>query len=146
MPASYLPDCTPGMMSSNFADCHSVFRPSFCATALNRSTSKPITVLPSVSRNSLGAYVESVPMMILPADLIDAGTLAASAVSTEVVTAGAPPEVPLLLPQPAMANATANTPITPSQTRVRGPVKELISPSMQKDLRSPAGLTARGST
>jgi hypothetical protein len=54
-PASYLPDWTPGMMSANLEGCHSVCRPSLAATALNRSTSKPTTVLPSVSRNSLGA-------------------------------------------------------------------------------------------
>src|SRR3954447_8544649 len=93
-PTVYLPELTPGMMLSNVADCHSVVRPSFAATALNRSTSKPITVLPSVSTYSLGAYVESVPMVSLPADLIAAGTLAASAASTAVdgvAEAGAAP-------------------------------------------------------
>src|SRR4029450_13098085 len=82
-PAAYLPVLTPGMMLSNVADCHWVVSPNLPATALNRSTSKPITVLPSVSRNSLGAYVESVPMTSLPADLISAGTFAASALSTD---------------------------------------------------------------
>jgi len=53
-PASYLPDWRPGMIASNTADSYSVFRPSLAATALNRSTSKPMTVLPSVSRNSFG--------------------------------------------------------------------------------------------
>ena len=45
-PTVYLPELTPGMIASNFADCHSVVRPSFWATALNRSTSKPMIVLP----------------------------------------------------------------------------------------------------
>src|SRR2546430_1771286 len=125
-PSSYLPDCTPGMMSSNFADCQSVFRPSLLATALNRSTSNPMTVLPSVSRNSLGAYDESVPMLIVPADLIDAGTFAASALSTELVTAGAPPPLELLPPQADMPAAIASTAIAASQWR--GLPNELMSP------------------
>ena len=41
-----------------------------------------MTVLPSVSRYSLGWYVASVPMTILPALLIFSGSLAASASST----------------------------------------------------------------
>src|SRR4051794_234063 len=103
-PTLYLPVLTPGMMPSNDADCHSVFRPSLPATALNRSTSKPFTVLPSVSRNSLGAYVESVPMVSLPADLMFAGTLAASAVSTDEDGAGAEPvPVPLSFDSPPHA-------------------------------------------
>src|SRR3954464_5809464 len=82
---------TPGMMLSKVADCHSAFRPSLPATALNRSTSKPMTVLPSASRNSLGAYDESVPLTSLPADLMSAGTFAASAASTAVLADGAEP-------------------------------------------------------
>src|SRR6188768_3719510 len=93
-PTVYLPEVTPGMIASNFADCHSAVRPSFCATALNRSTSKPTTVLPSASRNSFGAYVESVPMMSLPDALISAGTLSASDVSAEADGTGAPDPVP----------------------------------------------------
>src|SRR5579859_6848952 len=128
-PMLYLPDVTPGMMSSNFALCQLVFRPSFPATALNRSTSNPMTVLPSVSRNSLGAYVESVPMLITPADLMAAGTFAASELSTEVVTAGAPPPLELPPPQPARAMVTARTAPTPSQPRDL--TCELISSSIQ---------------
>src|SRR3954469_12899970 len=98
-PVPYLPGLTPGMMLSNVADCHCVVRPNLPATALNRSTSKPITVLPSVSRNSFGAYVESVPMISLPADWISAGTFAASAASTEDDAAGAPVD-PVPVPPP----------------------------------------------
>src|SRR3954452_22774155 len=95
------------MMLSNVADCHCVVRPSLAATALNRSTSKPWTVLPSEARNSLGAYVESVPMVIFPADLIDAGTLAASAESTltEGVSDALVPVLPEPLPQADSASA-----------------------------------------
>src|SRR5450755_2343969 len=84
-PMSYLLDCTLGMMLSNGADTHLVFRPSLAATPSNRSTSKPLTVLPLVSRNSFGAYVESVPIVIVPLDFRDAGSMALSAAS-------APPE------------------------------------------------------
>src|SRR5919199_6183265 len=98
-PTLYLPVPTPGMMLSNVADCHWVVNPSLPATALNRSTSKPITVLPSVSRNSLGAYVESVPMTSLPADLIWDGTFAASAASADAEGAE-PPAEPVPVPPP----------------------------------------------
>ncbi len=54
-PISYLPDETPGMIASNGAGVNDALSPSLAATALNRSTSNPITVLPSLSRNSLGA-------------------------------------------------------------------------------------------
>src|SRR3954452_3969710 len=93
-PTLYLPEVTPGMIASNLADSHCVVRPSFCATALNRSTSKPMIVLPSASRYSLGAYVESVPMVSLPAALISAGTLSASEVSAEADGTVAPDPVP----------------------------------------------------
>src|SRR5213078_3103057 len=118
-PSSYLPDCTPGMMSSNFADCQSVFRPSFAATALNRSTSNPMTVLPSVSRNSLGAYVESVPMRILPSDLMAAGTFAASAESTAVDGVGpAVPDSLFFSPHAASGSASAATASTATAKRL----------------------------
>src|SRR4051812_25614645 len=91
-PTLYFPLLTPGMMLSNVADCHWVVRPSFAATALNRSTSKPMTVLPSASRNSLGAYDESVPMLSLPPALMSAGTFAARALSTVALAAGDAPE------------------------------------------------------
>ena len=54
-PTSYLPEPTPAMIESNDAVWKSASRPSFCATALNRSTSKPTIVSPSLSMNSLGA-------------------------------------------------------------------------------------------
>src|SRR3954454_7383580 len=96
-PAPYFLLVTPGMMLSKVADCHCVVRPSFWAIALNRSTSNPMTVLPSASRNSLGAYVESVPMISLPADLMSGGALSARPVWAEALAAGAEP-APLLSP------------------------------------------------
>jgi hypothetical protein len=71
--------------------------------------------LPSESRNSLGAYVESVPMVSLPADLMSAGTFAASAASTpplpplaEVAGAAPVPESPFVYdPQAAIEVASA---------------------------------------
>src|ERR1043165_6619992 len=111
-PAAYFLLVTPGMMLSNLADCHSVVRPSFWATALNRSTSKPSTVLPSVARNSLGAYVASTPMVMVPSDLMASGTICASALSADgdaVVDDGLPPldSWPPLLPPQAATRATA---------------------------------------
>src|SRR5512139_3166734 len=84
-PISYFPDCMLGMRLGNGAETYFVLSPSFAATALNRSMSKPTTVLPSAARNSLGAYVESVPTVMVPSDEMPAGTIAASAVSFEVV-------------------------------------------------------------
>jgi hypothetical protein len=74
--------------------------------------------------------------MIVPADLIDAGTFAASALSTEVATGGAPPELDLPPPHPAMPSVTARIPNTTSQPRERGPVKVFISPSIARHPRS----------
>src|SRR4051795_4452589 len=108
-PTLYFPVPTPGMMLLNDADCHSVFRPSLAATALNSSTSKPFTVLPSVSRNSLGAYVESVPMVIVPSLLTEAGTWPASCESTDdwVLTVWlSPPDDP---PPQAASSVRADT-------------------------------------
>src|SRR6266508_2549166 len=81
-PTSYFPDSTPGMIASNLADVHWVVRPSLAATALNRSTSKPMSILPSA--------------------LTAAGTFAASAWSTPeaLVVAVLPPPL-LLLPHAA---------------------------------------------
>jgi hypothetical protein len=109
-----LPEATPAISEPKSPDCHSVVRPSFLATALNRSTSKPMTVLPSVSRNSLGAYVESVPTTILPSALIAAGTIAASLSSTPVDELGAGPVGAWLFsePQAARASARATEPST----------------------------------
>src|SRR3954463_13143910 len=93
MPTLYLPLLTPGMMLSKVADSQVVVRPSFWATALKRSTSNPITVLPSASRNSFGAYDESVPIVNLPAALMAAGTLSAGEMSAEALATG--PELPV---------------------------------------------------
>jgi hypothetical protein len=54
-PASYLPEPTPAMMESNEAVWKFALSPSFCATSLKRSTSKPWIVEPSAAMNSLGA-------------------------------------------------------------------------------------------
>ena len=87
MPSSYLAPSMPGMIPENAAFSNSAVRPSFCATALPRSTSMPMIVLPSVSVNSFGGYDASVPNTILPSADTACGTSAASASS--LVTAGA---------------------------------------------------------
>src|SRR5512139_13912 len=104
-PISYFPDCMLGMRLGNGAETYFVLSPSFAATALNRSMSKPTTVLPSAARNSLGAYVESVPTVIVPSDEMPAGTIAASAVSFEVVGV-APVFVSAVLESPPQATST----------------------------------------
>ena len=53
-PISYLPEDTPGMIALNGAGLNSAFSPSLAATALNRSTSKPMTVLPSLVEELVG--------------------------------------------------------------------------------------------
>src|SRR3954451_5368703 len=132
-PTLYFPVPTPGMMLLNDADCHSVFRPSLAATALNSSTSKPFTVLPSVSRNSLGAYVESVPMVSFPADLMSAGTFAARALSTDDDGVGAEPvPVPLLSfdspPHAASATVMVAAAITPRTARRARELRNMFTP------------------
>src|SRR4051794_14434111 len=132
-PMLYLPEPTPGMIASNFADCQSVVRPSLPATALNRSTSKPMTVLPSVSRYSLGAYDESVPTMIFPADLSAAGTFAASALSTADDAAGEPPPDPVSVPLDSLPQAASDTvkaaaAATPSTARRVGLLRNMTTP------------------
>src|SRR5438270_1562546 len=98
-PASYFPEPTPAMIESNPAVWNSALRPSFCATRLNRSTSKPWMVDPSAATNSLGAYVVSLPTTILPSALMLAGTFAARAGSA-ATDDGAPEEPPAaLLPE-----------------------------------------------
>src|SRR5689334_5115264 len=87
-PISYLPDDTPGMIALNGAGENFAFRPSLAATALNRSTSKPMTVLPSLARNSLGAYVASVPTVMLPSAPTVEETFFASAGSADTPAAG----------------------------------------------------------
>src|SRR3954449_11292444 len=132
-PTVYFLLATPGMMLSNEADCHSVVRPSLPATALNRSTSKPMTVLPSVSRYSLGAYDESVPTMIFPADLSAAGTFAASALSTADDAAGEPPPDPVSVPLDSLPQAASDTvkaaaAATPSTARRVGLLRNMTTP------------------
>src|SRR5689334_10027400 len=133
-PTLYFLVPTPGMMLSNDADCHSVVRPSFWPTALNRSTSNPMTVLPSASRNSLGAYVESVPMTSLPADLMSAGTLSARLVSAEALAAGVEP-VPVLLPdsepQAATEVVSATATASPRIARRPGEVRNIRTPLLR---------------
>src|SRR3954451_19849975 len=82
-PISNLPEPTFWMRVSNGAVTHFVFSPSFAAIASKRSTSQPTTVLPSASRHSLGASVESTPTVIVPSLLTDAGTCPASWESTD---------------------------------------------------------------
>src|ERR1035437_7914897 len=72
-PMSYLPLSTPAMIVSKPAGWYTTLTPSFWATALNRSTSLPST--------------------ILPADLTLAGSLAARAASTLWDADGVLPEV-----------------------------------------------------
>ena len=55
MPSSYFLAAMPGRMPSNALFWNSTSRPSFWPTALPRSTSMPMIVVPSVSTNSLGA-------------------------------------------------------------------------------------------
>ena len=76
------------MIESNGAVWNSASRPSFCATSVNRSTSKPMTVSPSSARNSLGAYVVSLPTVMTPSSSMAAGTLAARASSAETLGSG----------------------------------------------------------
>src|SRR5215217_3761118 len=111
----------PGMMSPNLAEFHSVLSPNLAAIALNRSTSKPCTVLPSAARNSLGAYVESVPIMITPAFFMLSGSLLARSTFWLTETDGAvpPPDSPLneLEPQALNASAATEAAATPSLIR-----------------------------
>src|SRR5919112_5383981 len=76
-PTSYLPVFTPVMIESKLDETNCTSTPNFWPTALNRSTSKPCTVLPSPARNSLGAYEASVPTTIFLAVRIFAGSLSA---------------------------------------------------------------------
>src|SRR3954454_5596874 len=116
-PASYLPESTPAMIESNGAVANSAFRPSLAATRSKRSTSKPMIVFPSASRNSAGAYVVSLPTEILPSAETAAGTLATRAGSAETLGSGVPelPEPPEdddeleeSPPQPASSRAPAS--------------------------------------
>src|SRR5947209_5285621 len=100
-PASYLPEPTPAMIESNDAVWNLAFRPSFAATSWNRSTSNPTIVFPSGARNSLGAYVVSLPTLMTPSPLTAAGTSAASDWSAETL-GSAPVGMPLLLPPPPL--------------------------------------------
>ena len=72
---------SPVMIASNGAVVNSKGTPRTSPTASPRSTSNPMIVVPSVSRNSLGGYVLSVPTTTLPAVTRAAGTIAASASS-----------------------------------------------------------------
>jgi hypothetical protein len=79
--------------------------------------------------NSLGAYVESVPMTSLPAALMSAGTLSASEVSAEALGAGVPPE--LLsdsLPQADSETVNAAATATPRIARRPGVMRNMGTP------------------
>ncbi len=52
---SNLPPVTPRMIESKLDGTYSAVTPNLAATASNRSTSKPSTVLPSAASISLGA-------------------------------------------------------------------------------------------
>src|SRR3954471_12625012 len=111
-PASYLPEPTPAMMESKGAVSNCAFRPSFCATRVNRSTSKPTIVLPSSAMNSAGGDVVSLPTLRTPSEAIAAGTFALRASSAD--TLGSAWVAALLLdelsedppPQPATMRVT----------------------------------------
>src|SRR5665213_1282383 len=118
------------MIASKVTFWKLAFRPSFAAIAFPRSTSRPMMVLPSVSKYSLGAYDASVAILSTPADLIaagnsDAGSAAAlpagvdaaavdGAADAAAVVAGGgaaelglEPAVLFLLAQPVSARAAA---------------------------------------
>ena len=81
MPSSYFPPWMPGMMPGKALFWNSAVSPSFCATAVPRSTSMPMIVVPSGAVNSFGGYEASVPNTILPSAATLCGTFAASASS-----------------------------------------------------------------
>src|SRR5919199_22969 len=118
-PTSYRPEPTPAMIESNGAVSNCASRPSFCATSSNRSTSKPMIVWPSSARNSLGAYVLSLPTVITPSSATAGGTRAASASSAATLGSGslvaAAPPAPVLPPAPL----SPESPPQPARTRVR---------------------------
>src|ERR671932_1402995 len=117
-PTSYRPEPTPAMIESNGAVSNCASRPSFCATSSNRSTSKPMIVWPSSARNSLGAYVLSLPTVITPSSATAGGTRAASASSAATLGSGslvAAPPAPVLPPAPV----SPESPPQPARTRVR---------------------------
>src|SRR6476469_5378612 len=121
-PTSYLPEEMPGMIEPNGVGTNVALSPSFAATARNRSTSKPIAVLPSLARNSFGAYVASVPTVMVPSEATALGTLAARAGSAftaasllEAAAPGEPDELepePLDPPQAASDRVSAVAPVS----------------------------------
>ncbi len=127
-PTVYFPDSTPAMIVPKSADWYFAVSPSFDITALNRSMSKPSTVLPSPARNSLGAYDESVPTVTTPALRIAAGTLAAKSWSDDTFGAGDFGPPPVLVPLPHPASATLSTTIPATASRAVRPLVPLISP------------------
>src|SRR5512133_166513 len=121
-PISYLPDETPGMIAPNGAGLNEALRPSVAATALNRSMSTPMTVFPSLSRNSLGGYVASVPTVIVPSSETAEGTFDARAASrtAAVVRLGDPPgdaESLEVLDPPQAASTKASAVTVPVRRR-----------------------------
>src|SRR4051812_48378676 len=144
-PASYLPEPTPAMIESNGDVSNCAFRPSFCATSVNRSTSKPTMVEPSSARNSFGGYVVSLPTLITPSDAIESGTCDASAWSAETLGSA---ELLLALPpddesdepppQAVSASVAAATAATPAR-RVRQRAITTASPSSMSRRDGPTG-------
>src|SRR5450432_1040301 len=137
MPTLYLPAASAGMIASKVTFWKLAFRPSFAAIASPRSTSRPMMVLPSVSKYSFGAYVASLAIVMVPADLIaagtsDAGSLPAAAV-LEPAAAGLEPVaaavaagelglagVVFLLEQPLKTKAAAMAKTPAAWVMVRG--------------------------
>src|SRR3954467_718730 len=99
------------MMLSKVDPWYSTLRPSFSVTALNRSMSKP-TMSSLASRNSLGAYVGSVPTLMVPLLAISSGTSLARSSScfTEALAEDPPAPSESLLSAHAESEATLSAP------------------------------------
>jgi hypothetical protein len=111
------------MMVSNVALSNTTCTPRTWPMALPRSTSMPWIVVLSSAKNSFGAYEASVATMILPADLILAGSSAASAASADragAVVAVEPPAESLFLVLLPQAAATMSRAARTATSRVEG--------------------------
>src|SRR5450631_2562181 len=133
MPMLYLSAASAGMIASNVTFWKLALRPSFAAMALPRSTSRPMMVLPSVSKYSFGAYDASLAMVRVPADLIAAGT---SADSFPPAAAG----VDFLLEQPLTMRAAAIASTPAAWVRVRRRSGVTIPPGTGQSRPVMAGL------
>src|SRR5260370_41485350 len=117
MPSWYLPELMPPMIESNPAFWKVNGTPIFLLSALPRSTSIPMIVLLSVSKNSFGAYDASLATM-KPAVCRAEGSLALRVGSTWIEEKMSPAElapgagvvaVDLLEPQAGGARAPVST-------------------------------------